>query len=129
MNSDPKLSTSKSGIEYCWFVVSVKSERVDKSTGKSKIQSFPITVYGEKAKYVATNLKKGEQVEIVGKLTCKSSKDDRGWKSEIQIEPSSISKPFKLKSEGSEAPKQEESVTPLEEAPAMPIEDDSPFDF
>lgn len=124
LGRDPELKTGQTGAEYCTFSVAVDRRKTDKDEEK-KTDWFRCVAFGKTAVFVDKYFKKGDGIEIIGRMENSPYKDKDSdkvrdsWQLLVEL----IEFP-KGKSGGSSAPSQD--AAPVEGFTAM-NEDDIPF--
>lgn len=124
LGRDPELKTGQTGAEYCTFSVAVDRRKTDKDEEK-KTDWFRCVAFGKTAVFVDKYFKKGDGIEIIGRMENSPYKDKDSdkvrdsWQLLVEL----IEFP-KGKTGGSSAPAQ--STAPVEGF--SPInEEDIPF--
>lgn len=74
LGRDPELKTGQTGAEYCTFSVAVDRRKTDKDEEK-KTDWFRCVAFGKTAVFVDKYFKKGDGVEIIGRMENSPYKD------------------------------------------------------
>lgn len=74
LGRDPELKTGQTGAEYCTFSVAVDRRKTDKDEEK-KTDWFRCVAFGKTAVFVDKYFKKGDGIEIIGRMENSPYKD------------------------------------------------------
>ena len=74
LGRDPELKTGGSGTEYCQFSVAVDRRKADKDQEK-KTDWFRCVAFGKTAAFIEKYFKKGDGIEIQGRMENDPYKD------------------------------------------------------